>query len=196
MCTAQLGSVTQPAGACQTIAPPGQTKAIKASAPTASACTASGGQATLPPPTWQITALACTGSELGAGCGAQATCAPRTEAPFEPGLCVYRSGSQNCPASFPVKQTFTDNVNDARACTACACSSAGVQCSATTSIYTASDCSGAHADVGNDGSCAPFLGGASVLVTVTKSGSCTPSGGQPAGTITEGNLKTTVCCVP
>lgn len=197
-CTAQVGMAVQPPpDTCQPIAPPGPTKAAKASAPTVSAgaCVASGGDATLPPAAWEIAALACSGG-LGTGCGAQASCVPRPAARFEPGLCVYRTGDQTCPDGFTVKHLFTDNVNDSRDCSDCLCGPAEAQCTATTSIFTGNACGGAPTNVVNNDICVPFTNGGSIQLNLTSSGSCPASGGQPTGTLTEGDLKTTVCCVP
>jgi hypothetical protein len=63
-------------------------------------------------------------------------------------------------------------------------------------VFSDGACGVAVADLPNDGSCVDAAGGASIKLTVTKSGSCPANGGNPQGQLQEGPSMTTVCCVP
>lgn len=197
-CAASVGFVTQPLpGACLPIAPPDTTKAMRASPPAyaGGVCGASNVTVTRPPAAWQSAGLACSGGGIGGGCGAKASCAPAAKAPFATSLCVFRSGDIACPATFPQKHTFVNSVDDTRGCSPCACGAPAVTCEAVTTVHGDPSCNGASTEIPNDGSCVNVgSSGLSIDVAVTKTGSCVASGGQPTGTLVEGNLKTTVCC--
>lgn len=199
-CAISVGAVTQPPpGACQPIAPLGTTKAMRASPPasTGGACGASTVTVTRPPPAWQIAGLACWGGGFGGGCGANAACAPTAKAPFATSLCVFRSGDVACPAAFPQKHVFVNSVNDTRGCSPCSCGAPTVTCAAVTTVHGGPNCNGASTQVPNDGSCVNVgSSGSSIDVAVTKTGGCVANGGQPTGTLQEGQIKTTVCCAP
>ncbi|MFT3764820.1 MAG: hypothetical protein QM820_04785 [Minicystis sp.] len=197
-CSATTGTIVQPTGnQCLAVSPPGSTKAFFADAPAATpgACTPLGGAKTVPAPKWQRAGLVCSGGGLGLGCGAGKFCTGKPAAPFVDGLCIWRSGDVACPASFPSKHGFTDSVVDTRDCTGCFCGAPTASCSATTRLYSNSQCNGAGTDVPNDGSCVQPAGNVgSVDVTVTTTASCPATGGQPVGSIVAGAAKTTVCC--
>jgi hypothetical protein len=197
-CNHEVGTLVQPLPAqCGPMAPPSGTQAATINAPTVSAtpCVASGGDKTLPPPKWQRAAIACIGGGLGGGCGPGKFCTAAPVAPFVGALCVFRSGDHGCPGGFSDKHLFTDTVTDTRDCGACSCGAPTASCDAVTRVYAAASCGGAPADLPNDGSCvAVSASSASLELEVTKSGSCAPSGGAPIGTITEGDVETTVCC--
>ncbi|MEP7126557.1 MAG: hypothetical protein ABJE95_36840 [Byssovorax sp.] len=199
-CNQQKGFATQPApGQCGPISPPGGVTSYTAIAPdafSAGGCAASGGTATLPPPDWGGAGLACAGGGLGGGCGNKAACAAVSGAPFEAGLCVYRSGDQPCPNGFGDKHLFVNSVIDTRGCGLCACGGASATCAAKTKVFSDGACGVPVAEVPNDGSCVDAAGGASIKVDVTKSGSCPASGGAPQGSLKEGSSMTTVCCAP
>jgi len=197
-CTGNVGNAAQPGdGMCGPINPPAATEAYAAQAPmiNAGACAPSGGAPTIPAPKWQTKALTCTGGGQGTGCGAQSACIARSAAPFEDAICVWKSGDKACPAGFSQKHKFADNVVDNRDCSACTCGAANTTCTVVTTVYASADCSGdGLVDVPNDQSCVPGMIGASVKPAVVKSGSCVAAGGQPTGSVQEGNAETTVCC--
>jgi hypothetical protein len=199
-CTGGVGAAAQPGdGMCGPINPPAATEAYAApkAMGTTGACSPAGGSPTLPPPKWQTSALACTGGGQGTGCGPQAACVARSAPPFDAALCVFRDGDKQCPGGFPKKHVFVSNVVDNRDCSACTCGSGTATCDVVTKVYASADCSGASlVDVPNDLSCVMGALGASIKPTVTSSGSCPPSGGQPTGSVQEGNQQTTVCCTP
>ena len=199
-CNLQKGFATQPQpGQCGAISPSGSVTSYTAAAPNAvvaGACAASGGTATLPPPSWGGAGLACAGGGLGGGCGNKAACAAVSGAPFGAGLCVYRSGDLSCPNGFGSKHLYVSSVIDTRGCSICTCGGGSATCSATTTVYSDGACAVSVADVPNDGSCVDAAGGASIKLTVTKSGSCPADGGKPQGQLQEGPSMTTVCCMP
>lgn len=198
-CAQQKGFATQPpSGQCGPISPPASVTSYTAAAPIAftGACTPSGGAPTLPPPNWGGAGLVCAGGGLGGGCGNKAACAAVSGAPFGAGLCIYRTGDLPCPSGFGTRHLYVTSVIDTRGCTPCTCGGGSATCSATTTVYSDGACATAIASVPNDGSCVDAAGGGSIKVQITKSGSCPPDGGMAKGSLQEGPLRTTVCCVP
>jgi len=143
-----------------------------------------------------VAGLACAGGGLGGGCGNKAACAAVSGAPFEAGLCIYRTGDLSCPNGFGNKYLYVNNVIDTRGCTPCFCGGGTATCSATTTVYSDSACATSVADVPDNGSCVDAASASSIKVHVTKSGSCPPDGGSSKGSLQEGPSMTTVCCVP
>lgn len=198
-CANTVGTVVQPApGQCGSIAAPPGTLAYSAPTPTGTSanCNPSGGAATLPPPAWQGAGLACTGGGIGLGCPPSQACAPKAPAPFQSGLCVWKSGDASCPAGFGQKHTFSNGIIDSRHCESCSCGAPAVSCAATSTLYKNGNCTGPSIDVPNDGSCVADSGSTSVKLAVSGTSSCVPGGGQALGMITENAQKTTVCCAP
>jgi hypothetical protein len=170
----------------------------KADAPSAvpGPCTASTEQPTLPPPNWTDAGFACGGATAGGGCANNAACLAKPAAPFGQ-LCVFRSGDHSCPSGYGDKHTFVDDVVDTRDCTSCSCGTPDGTCTASTAFYSNPNCNTKLGDLPNDGACHAASGTAkSMKTTVTATGSCPPSGGDPIGSIVEGASKTTVCCTP
>lgn len=200
VCTMPGTPVAQPTpNNCLAASPSGGPKAVIADAPTATvgACAPSGGSKIATPPHFQRAGLVCGGGGLGLGCGAGKSCTGRAAPPFVAGLCVWRSGDQPCPSSYPDKHSFTDSVVDTRDCTSCVCGAATASCTATSHVFSNSMCNGAAIDVPNDGSCVAINGNVgSISIDLKTDGSCPASGGQPVGTIVAGALSTTVCCAP
>ncbi|WP_437636025.1 hypothetical protein [Sorangium sp. So ce854] len=159
-------------------------------------CEASGGEATLPPPRFRTEALVCApGTDTG-GCAAGEACAPREiDAPFEPGVCIWREGERRCPSGFDERHEFTASVDDDRGCTRCTCDAGGVGCAATLTFFAEAGCRGATATAEFDGACTEDIpSAASLSLEVTATGTCRPRGGDPTGEIQEGDDTITVCC--
>ncbi len=198
-CATQKGFATQPTpGQCGPLSPPSGVTSYQAGAPIAftGACAPSGGAATLPPPDWGGTGLACGGGGLGGGCGNKAACAAVSGAPFGSGLCIYRSGDLACPGAFATKHLYVNDVIDTRGCGVCTCGGGSATCTATTTLFSDGACATSLTDVPNDGSCVNSAAASSIKIAITKSGSCPSDGGMPKGTLQEGPSTTTVCCIP
>ncbi|WP_437279400.1 hypothetical protein WME90_02235 [Sorangium sp. So ce375] len=160
------------------------------------ACPASGGAATVPPPRFGTEGLVCAAAPGTGGCAAGEACAPREiDAPFEPGICVWREGDRRCPREFSEQHVFASSVVDDRGCTQCTCDTRGVSCSATMTLFRDADCTRQNGTVPLDGACIEEIPqAAAVSVKVTGAGSCQPRGGAPTGEVQEGDDRITVCC--
>jgi hypothetical protein len=92
-----------------------------------------------PTPAWSTNGEACeSGVALHqVDCGANQVCAPTSESPFGPTLCIQQAGDVACPGvDYTVKHTLYGGFDDTRACTACTCGApSGVTCSGALSIY-------------------------------------------------------------
>ncbi|WP_437734709.1 hypothetical protein [Sorangium sp. So ce1335] len=159
-------------------------------------CEASGGEATLPPPRFATEGLVCAPRADTGGCAAGEACAPRDiDAPFEPGVCIWREGERRCPDGFDERHEFASSVDDDRGCTRCTCDADGVGCAATLTFFQRDGCERPIATASFDGACAEDIpAAASLSLEVTPTGDCQPRGGAPTGEIEEGDDKITVCC--
>lgn len=152
---------------------------------------------------------ACGGAETStAGCSMGAICAPRAPAPFNAKLCVYQNGSiANCTTAAPYTQihkggTGIDTTN--LACSMCNCGAlTGGSCKGDIEIYSdnVQGVCGSLITTFQAGTCKDLPGNPTignrkfVNPVIMNPGSCTPSGGQPTGSVaTTGPF--TVCCLP
>ncbi|WP_437590548.1 hypothetical protein [Sorangium sp. So ce1000] len=161
-------------------------------------CAASGGVATVPPPRFGTEGLVCAAPPGAGGCAGGEACAPREiDAPFEPGVCVWREGERRCPPEFTERHVFASSMVDDRGCTECTCDARGVRCAATMTLFEGADCATPIGTVPFDGACVEQIpSAATVSVEVTGTGSCQPRGGAPTGEVQEGDDRITVCCTP
>ena len=155
-----------------------------------SACTPS--QTVVPASSWQTAALACRGTAMPPCEDPGTLCVPTGE-PIEEGfsLCIYSRGDFDCPTAWPVQHVFYKDKDDSLECTACTCSDpAGGECSAIVSVYQDDACSTlltsnfvTSADPADciNVSAGAALGSKEVSDVTYQPGSCTPSGGEPAG---------------
>ena len=184
------------------------TQSITIAAPSVEPCAAvSDGPEVKPDPGWGLTAQECIlGPLSGDGCGGSEACAPSPSEGFS--LCLYRWGDDltpdQCPAEYPrYLATYADE-DDTRACEPCSCAAPqGGECSALVSVFTDGGCSALLASYtitsAMDSACVDVppgvgLGSKDATLTVSKPGSCAPSGG-PVGGITP-TLPLTLCCQP
>lgn len=192
-------------GICKSFVDTMQFDSARAMLPTVSggACAASGGVLSAPTPTWSQQARVCSGAPAGQGCsGSKSACVPKPPTTFLPQSCIWKSGAETCPASFPNKVMLYSSISDTRQCSACQCSSPiGGTCQGTFAVYGSPDCSGPVNPVPADGtSCAPLNQGnlfESAIFNVTSilEGMCPISGGSLIGTVA-GEGPITVCCAP
>ena len=75
------------------------------------------------PPTWASSALLCTPTVTGAGCGG-GVCVPRTTF----GTWTAEASKGACSGKLPSRQTWYSGVKDERVCGSCACSLSGGGC--------------------------------------------------------------------
>jgi hypothetical protein len=169
-------------------------------------CTPAGGAATVVPATSSIVSLLCDQPAMGAGCSTPGeSCVERGRSPFHFGLCVARSGNQNCPAgAYSERFDMYTSISDSRDCSNCLCGNpSGVTCTAgQTEIFTPSTntgCSGAKAQtVVHNNTCYAFNDAGSMrhIAGTAQNGMCAPSGGTPIGSANSLNGRITVCCTP
>jgi hypothetical protein len=183
-------------------------KAVESTAPVVSGgqCNGAGGVKSVTPPSWDVAGKTCKGTKSGGGCRAGQSCQPKPQPPFEPGLCVSRTGDLDCPnEAFGTKYLFYGDTNDARDCTSCTCgpASGGTcqmtlylysdpavgQCDSEIAKFTAGDCF----DIPNN---PPVYGWRSEISVAPANGQCAPTGpAVPIGDVTPTD-PTTVCCAP
>jgi hypothetical protein len=165
-----------------------------------------------PPPqtklsgTWSRFARGCTTSISGGACADPGdTCAPAAPPGFK--MCVFYYGAAvPCPdvGPFTEQNVFYSGVNDTRSCSPCTCTSEPGTCTALLSVYSGSTCDdttllgsaqlSSHMPV-----CFGFapgqLGSKSIGPATYTAGACTPSGGEPTGSM-DATVPSTYCCVP
>jgi hypothetical protein len=203
-CNGAAIPVTQPPpNTCAVLPNSSQYGRARAPAPsvTASNCNASGGVPTIPPPQATAAARICAASTLSGGCALGQVCVPSMiDAPFLAKVCVWKSGAASCPAGFSEQHVYASSLDDSRGCTACSCGNPMASCTVTTTLWTHPllDCYGYSAQVSNNNSCVNLVNGSprTVKLTKTTNGSCSPTGGQPTGSVALGADMITVCCMP
>ena len=158
-----------------------------------------------PTPTWNVEAVACGDDTPPAsgGCGAN-KCMPKPTAPFGATLCVFRSGTFSCPASYPNPQPDSTNTqyfesySDGRGCSTCSCGS--LACGGNAYTYTDLACTTDATPIPLDGSCAvippdPTRSGNSDTRSLRYSAA--PTCGNASRAVTGGvttSAPVTVCC--
>jgi sulfatase modifying factor 1 len=145
------------------------------------------------PPTWSTQARACAleaGSAKPEGCAPGKVCAPLSS---ESLACVLQQGDQECPAGYPTRRVYYQDVDDQRDCGACSCSFAADSCSATLSAYQLTDCT-SLAFTAQSAGC---YNGAAQAMTATSlqmtNEQCQAGSGTPNGCVLP-TQPTTVCC--
>ena len=155
-----------------------------------SACTPS--DTMVPKSDWQTAALACKGTAMPPCTDPGMLCVPTDDPPPEGfSLCIYREDERECPKSFPIQHVFFEGVDDSAVCTPCTCSDPmGGECSALVSVYQDNGCStvleSSFVTSADPASCKDVpagaaLGSKAISDVSYQPGSCTPSGGDPAG---------------
>ena len=183
-------------GMCATIFP-GDFDAFVVTPPQPSgSCPSAGGQATLPPVSWQEQARVCTGGSLGAGCSGDDVCAPATS---DMPACIAREGDEACPEGFPDKTLLYDGFTDERECSDCTCAP-NVQCMGSVQVHIGGLSCFGPPDITEpaNGMCQSVgRGDTEVSIEYTEqmmAGPCAIGGGEPTGEATP-TEPTTVCCV-
>ncbi|HET7542252.1 MAG TPA: hypothetical protein VFK05_20430 [Polyangiaceae bacterium] len=152
------------------------------------------GTPTASPPTWTDSNKFCSASAAGSGCSAGNVCVPTA-----PGsACLLASGSQECPATFPVKRALYTAYNDSRVCS-CSCVGHGGACD---NVFlnvsgASSGCTNSTALSGNGGLCLTN-GTSNSQLGYFFSGSATPPTSCDATNVVTGTLTPTgpqtLCC--
>lgn len=157
--------------------------------------------ASAPPWSWMLGALACsTGSPADAGgCAAGMICTPSPDT----ALCIYSQGSaagpMGCPDGGPygVSYVLYGGVDDTRGCLGCSCAPSGT-CSGTLLNYNSDlSCSGTTQTLPVPSGCVtPYssLGGTYWSGSIgLQNPTCSIEGGAPTGAVTQ-KEPTTFCC--
>jgi hypothetical protein len=159
-------------------------------------------------PSWGISAVTCAkdvSNFLPCEDENGKTCAPMAAPPEGFEICISRPGEHACPATYPARYTFYEEMEDGRACSACECGSPeGGYCTATISVYQDAACSVPLPLVlGIDSSKAycidvppnVSLVGKQITAPVYHPGTCPPMGGDPTGEVSP-REPITFCCLP
>ncbi len=91
---------------------------------TGNACTQAGGMPSGGPPSWSLTASACTTATTpsAGSCPRGELCLPSPEASQIAGFCVEQSGEVACPSgAYSVQHVYFNGTSDMRGCSACVC---------------------------------------------------------------------------
>lgn len=160
---------------------------------------------TIPDVSWSTYAVACIGSAAGVCAKKGDFCAALA---LVDGFleCIFHDGDVACPSygAYFERHVFYASADDTRSCSACACgSAAGSTCSAEVSVYTDSACSSllfADAITSSVTSCidvptGSMLGSKSASPATYTAGACSPSGGEPTGSVAP-TMPSTFCCLP
>ena len=147
---------------------------------------------------WAQAARACEPAQplARASCSVGQVCAPAPSPPMAPRPCILASGDLACPAgAYSVRHVYYAALTDGRTCTACTCS---VAAAATCTATAQQGCGQTGPAIPLPTPCASLPSPGSVTLTSAPTpggGSCTPSGGQPTGTLVPAGA-TTLCCMP
>jgi hypothetical protein len=177
---------------------------VSASVTSEGSCAPAGGTPVLSG-MWDQVVDACGGpleGVIGVGCGAE-VCVPAPE-PGYGGICVAAYGVEDCPVGYPNRLLVYDGGTDNRDCTACGCIPQVTCSGATFHINDGVTCntndphildfgSTNCVDVGwvNDGGNGTWS--VQRRSPDAPSGECTPTGGQPIGSVEPAGTRT-VCC--
>lgn len=162
-------------------------------------CSPSAQSPSVPATSWAENARACAPDTAleRSSCDTGELCAP--DGPFAGALCVYKAGDVSCPgAGYTDRRVYSTGIADSRDCTACSC---GVECDYTWHVYDVADssCTSPIASLTAADQCVavtPSSNSIRVGAEITSTtGPCTPSGGNPTGSV-QGQSPVTVCCVP
>lgn len=159
-------------------------------------CAASGGAATIGP-MWKGEMTVCPSPSQGGGCTANEVCVPVPPPDFGADLCVRRDGDQGCPGAYPNGMLVYAGGTDTRGCSECGCDEGTVGCSSGSSaVHDGDGCTASSVALNGCTDVTAPLDGPQASIAVTPgnlSGSCTPTGGQPTGSVMPTG-PVTVCC--
>ncbi len=174
------------------------TYSVILSSPTASGGTCTPSVATLLPSiTWSDQIQSCSPSVAPTSCGSGGDkCLPATTGPnFN--VCISQSGDVACPAGpYGVRTLgYAGAPTDTRGCGSCSCGApSGISCGGSWVNYGVNTCSGGGTPNGlND--CVATNGVSSEYIPNPSGGWCTPSNGDPTGSVTPTG-PVTFCCLP
>ena len=161
------------------------------------------GEAHFPDPVWERMARECKIKVDVDGCGEGESCAPVPPEGFA--LCLSVAGEgYECPAEYPEHSVVFDSIDDARACSPCACSDPeGADCAALVSVFADGACGallGTYMITNEGPSCHDLpsgvgLGSKEAVWTLDKPGTCAQSGGEALGELRPTG-PVTFCCQP
>jgi hypothetical protein len=167
-------------------------------------CTPMQAPVTKDPPSWGQFARMCRGAPFG-GCGNDGlVCSPLSTPGFL--VCIAQKGDNDCPGSpYTEKHVFYTSYQDTRSCSSCSCGPpAGSVCTSEVTAYSDDTCMSAPvASVLADSSapkCLDVISGSALRSKSASSptytpGICTPSGGDPMGSVVPVD-PFTLCCIP
>ncbi len=169
-------------------------------------CTPTGGELVATPPFATQVDVCGAAMAGGGGCASGNVCVPKSGAPYSSSVCVERGGATSCPSGWATGYETYTGASDTRGCSACACGGPNTTCSA--GSYTFFDLDQCMGD-GTDGTTAPITVATSTCTDVsvlldqgswsaratlpTPSGTCSPSGGSPYGSVSPAG-QMTICC--
>jgi hypothetical protein len=149
------------------------------------------------PPEWDEQIVTCKTDEQGNTSGDGGVCTPTAPEGFEPALCIYMEGEQDCPpGDFSEQFIHHSGVEDDRSCSYCGCGMAAASCMGSLNVFASADCTGAALASCGVNACTAVAGGQSVAVDYGGKGACpvmTPPEAKGSVAITG---PFTYCCQP
>lgn len=154
---------------------------------------------------WRTFARACRGFGFSPCLDPGMLCVPTAEPPPQGfSQCIFQKGELECPAGYPNRHVFYDDIEDSRRCSACWCGPPeGGVCSSNVSLFLDASCSAPQTTAFLDslspqclsplGGLGTALGSKEATSPVYTPGSCEPMGGEPLGSV-ELTGPSTFCC--
>jgi len=163
-------------------------------------CGASPQDASVEPIAWEDHAVLCEATALNA-CTFGNVCVPIAAPPFQPELCVARTGTHPCLAPYTQSRTLYEEATDTRGCTSCSCDDPqGGSCGGSMVLnIPGPTCGGPGVVYPPENYCmtlSPPETSAAIVGPLSLSGAgCAPSGGVPTGSASPSS-PVSVCCLP
>lgn len=148
----------------------------------------------IPPVGASTIAVGCSPPPGTGSCSSGGRCMPPL--PSGARLCVRpNDAAAACPTDFSQEVALSAGVEDTRACTPCTCAAAGATCAYSYKLFDDRECVGFGSEFSDTACHAPFSIDAVKLISASATGTCTPSGGTPAGAVTA-QPASKICCRP
>jgi hypothetical protein len=160
-----------------------------------------GGGALLASDLWMNQDDVCGLPLAGGGCSSDQACVPKGSGDYSGPACIRKIGQDACPNTYPNLIEAATSAMDDRMCNACDCAVSGVICAGGGyTVYDQDGCMGASTANVNSMNCVDVTaqldnstGSINAVVPQPINGSCSPSGGQPSGSVTPQGV-VTYCC--
>jgi hypothetical protein len=147
---------------------------------------------------WDAQVFTCGGATPGDACGSgDGVCTARAPDGYEPELCVFTQGENDCPTegAYTERALLFSAVDDDRDCTTCECGNPPpITCNGTFDVYDSDDSGTMLASTAPNTCSGPIAGGSSIYVDTPDDPDCGVAvAPEPQGTATPSG-RFTFCC--